>query len=77
MMDVSGEAVLDNVRRYRTIACLYRQTASFRPHQRASLLDQAQEWEDRAALELEAYFARGSQSAAYAPRRVNDWAMAA
>lgn len=80
MMYGNGEAVLENVRRYRTIASLYRQTANFRPHQRASLLDQAQEWEDRAVLELEAYFARSRQlddQIAYAPRYANNWAMAA
>ncbi|MGC2781494.1 MAG: hypothetical protein WA418_38240 [Bradyrhizobium sp.] len=53
---MNGEAVLENVRRYRTIACLYRQTAAFRPHQRDSLLAQAAEWESRAVAELEAYF---------------------
>lgn len=80
MMYVNGEAVLENVRRYRTIASLYRQTASFRPHQRASLLDQAQEWEDLAVLELETYFARGRQrdeQIPYAPRYAGGWAMAA
>jgi len=30
---MSGKAVLENVRRYRTIASLYRQTAAFRPDQ--------------------------------------------
>jgi hypothetical protein len=52
----SGEAVLAKVRRYRAIASLYRQTAAFRPHQRWSLLDQAEEWERLAVNELEAYF---------------------
>lgn len=56
-MTMNGEAVLENVRRYRTIASLYRQTAAFRPHQRWSLLEQAEEWESRAVSELEAYFA--------------------
>jgi len=28
---MSGKAVSENVRRYRTIASLYRQTAAFRP----------------------------------------------
>jgi uncharacterized protein YijF (DUF1287 family) len=50
------EAVLENVRRYRAIASLYRQTAAFRPMQKWSLLDQAEEWEHRAVVELEAYF---------------------
>jgi hypothetical protein len=53
---MNGNAVLENVRRYRTIASLYRQTAAFRPLQRGSLLGQAQEWERRAVSELEAYF---------------------
>jgi len=53
---MSGNAVLENVRRYRAIASLYRQTAAFRPSQRPSLLQQAFEWEDRAVLELEAHF---------------------
>jgi hypothetical protein len=52
----SVTAVSENVRRYRTIASLYRQTAAFRPHQRLSLLDQAEIWEHRAVVELEAYF---------------------
>ncbi|MGJ5094942.1 hypothetical protein ACQR18_22910 [Bradyrhizobium oligotrophicum] len=55
-MMMNGEAVLENVRRYRTIASLYRQTAAFRPHQRDSLLAQAAEWESRAVAELEDYF---------------------
>ena len=55
-MSMNGEAVLENVRRYRTVASLYRQTATFRPHQRVSLLAQAAEWESRAVAELEAYF---------------------
>ncbi|MGJ5175249.1 hypothetical protein ACQR16_10250 [Bradyrhizobium oligotrophicum] len=55
-MIMNGEAVMENVRRYRTIASLYRQTAAFRPHQRDSLLAQAAEWECRAVAELEAYF---------------------
>jgi hypothetical protein len=53
---VSGKAILENVRRYRAIASLYRQTAAFRPHQRLSLLEQAGEWETRALAELESYF---------------------
>jgi hypothetical protein len=55
---MNGNAVLENVRRYRTIASLYRQTAAFRPLQRGSLLGQAEEWERRAVAELEAYFGR-------------------
>jgi hypothetical protein len=54
---MNGEAILENVRRYRAIASLYRQTAAFRPGQSWSLLDQAKEWECRALSELENYFA--------------------
>ena len=53
---MNGEAVLENVRRYRAIASLYRQTAAFRPLQRCSLLGQAEQWEHRAVSELETYF---------------------
>ena len=53
---MSGKAILENVRRYRAIASLYRQTAAFRPLQRLSLLEQAREWEDRALAELEIHF---------------------
>jgi hypothetical protein len=53
---MSGKAILENVRRYRAIASLYRQTATFRPLQRLSLLEQAREWESRALAELEGYF---------------------
>ena len=49
-------AILENVRRYRTIASLYRQTAAFRPIHSCSLLAQAKEWEHRAVAELEAYY---------------------
>jgi hypothetical protein len=52
----SGKAVMENVRRYRAIASLHRQTAAFRPAQRWSLLDQAEQWERLAIAELEAYF---------------------
>lgn len=58
---MNGNAVLENVRRYRTIASLYRQTAAFRPLQRGSLLGEAEAWEHRAVDELEAYF-RGYDS---------------
>ncbi|MDE5442991.1 hypothetical protein GWG65_16320 [Bradyrhizobium sp. CSA207] len=54
---MNGQAILENVRRYRGIASLYRQTAVFRPSQSWSLLEQAGEWEARALRELEAYFA--------------------
>ena len=53
---MSGQAVMENVRRYRAIASLYRQTAAFRPLQSFSLMEQAREWERRAVAELEAYF---------------------
>jgi hypothetical protein len=53
---MSGMAILENVRRYRTIASLYRQTASFRPAQKWSLLAQAYEYERLAITELEAHF---------------------
>ncbi len=60
---MSGNAILENVRRYRAIASLYRQTAAFRPSQRLSLLERAIEWEDRALAELEAHFASRQPSA--------------
>lgn len=53
---MSAKAILENVRRYRTIASLCRQTASFRPTQKWTLLEQAFEWERLAITELEAYF---------------------
>jgi hypothetical protein len=53
---MSGKAVFENVRRYRTIASLYRQTAAFRPDQKCSLLAQAYEYERLAVAELEAHF---------------------
>ena len=62
---MSGNAILENVRRYRATASLYRQTASFRPNQRLSLLEQALEWESRALAELEAHF--GSREAGPSP----------
>ncbi|MCS3761238.1 hypothetical protein [Bradyrhizobium centrosematis] len=51
---MNGHAILENVRRYRGIASLYRQTAAFRPGQSWSLLEQAKDWEERALSELEA-----------------------
>ena len=53
---MNGLAIMENVRRYRTIASLYRQTAAFRPLHNGSLLAQAREWEHRAVAELEAYY---------------------
>lgn len=61
-MIVSGIAVLENVCKYRAIASLYRQTASFRPPRRLSLLEQAQEWERLALAELESYFSASGGS---------------
>jgi hypothetical protein len=55
-MPVSGEAVMEKVRRYRAVASLWRQTATFRPDQRWSLLEQAERWEKLAVAELETYF---------------------
>jgi hypothetical protein len=55
-MRKNGEAVMENVRRYRAIASLYRRTAAFRPLQSCSLLRQADEWEHLAVAELENYF---------------------
>jgi hypothetical protein len=70
-MHTNREAVLENVRRYRAIASLYRQTAAFRPLQKWSLLDQAEEWEHRAVVELEAYFdARDSMACNMQPQRI-------
>ena len=53
---MNGKAILENVRKYRAIASLYRQTAAFRPLQRLTLLEQARDWEERALTELEAHF---------------------
>ena len=66
---MSGKAVLENVRRYRTIASLYRQTAAFRPDQKCSLLAQAHEYERLAVAELEAHFT--------IPANASRWEMAA
>jgi hypothetical protein len=63
-MLINGEAILENVRRYRAIASLHRQTAAFRPGQRWSLLDQAEHWEHMAIVELETYFAARAARAA-------------
>ena len=60
---MSKEAILENVRRFRTIASLYRQTAAFRPDQSWSLLGQAKDWEYRALAELETYFKGSTQPA--------------
>jgi hypothetical protein len=55
-MRTSAEIILQNVRRYRATASLYRQTAAFRPLQKWSLLEQAERWERLALSELEDYF---------------------
>ena len=66
---MSRKSVLENVRRYRTIASLYRQTAAHRPDQKWSLLGQAYEWERLAMTELEANF--------IIPASASQWEMAA
>jgi len=66
-MRADRKAVLENVRRYRVIASLYRQTAAFRPLQRWSLMAQAEEWERLAIEELEAYFDEESYRASDVP----------
>ena len=53
---MSGNSVLENVRLYRSIASICRQTAVFRPAQKWSLLAQAYEYERLAITELEADF---------------------
>jgi hypothetical protein len=53
---MSGKSVLENVRRYRAIASLCRQTAAFRPDQKWSLLAQAFEYERLARTKLEDQF---------------------
>jgi hypothetical protein len=58
---MSGMAVLENVRRCRAIASLYRQTAAFKPVQSASLLDRAEEWDQVALAQLESYFWRAER----------------
>lgn len=49
---MSENAIRENVRRYRTIASLYRQAAAFRPSQKWTLLAQAYEYERLAMTEL-------------------------
>ena len=66
---MSAKAILENVRRYRTIASLCRQTASFRPAQKWTLLEQAFEWERLAMTELDTYFT--------GPGTGSQWGMAA
>jgi hypothetical protein len=73
---------MEDVRRYRAIASLYRRTAAFRPLQSCSLLRQAEEWEQLAVAELEAYFnvrdrAVGDMRAGFPPRGATRWDMVA
>jgi hypothetical protein len=71
-MHMTGQAVPENVRRYRAIASLYRQTAALRPLQKWSVLAQAEEWEHRAVLEREAYFeARDKKSCNLQPQHIS------
>jgi hypothetical protein len=58
-MHNQGQTVQEKVRRYRAIASLCRQTAAFRPLQRRSLLQRAEEWH-AAVKELEGYFDRST-----------------
>ena len=55
-MVMNGQIVMENVRRYRAIASLCRQTAALRPLQKWSLLEQAERWDRLAVAELEDYF---------------------
>jgi hypothetical protein len=66
---MSNEAVLENVRRYRAVASLYRQTAAFRPSQRESLLIEATRWENLALSELEGYLAVCEGAQGVGPKR--------
>jgi hypothetical protein len=66
---MSKNAVLENVRRYRAVASLYRQTAAFRPLQRHSLLAEAAHWEHLALSELEAYFSACGGAQRVEPKR--------
>jgi hypothetical protein len=66
---MSRNAVLENVRRYRAVASLFRQTAAFRPIQRCSLLAEAARWEHLALSELEAYFSACSGTELVEPKR--------
>jgi hypothetical protein len=66
---MGNKAVLENVRRYRAVASLYRQTAAFRPGQRHSLLAEAERWEHLALSELEAYFSACGETQRVEPKR--------
>src|SRR5258708_26407755 len=56
VMRVSGESILEKVRRYRATASLYRQTAAFRPLQKGSLLEQPDRWDLLPVAEIDDYF---------------------
>ena len=58
---MSGMSVLENVSRCRAIASLYRRTAAFKPLQKSSLLDRAEEWDQVALAQLESYFWRAER----------------
>src|SRR5947207_4923202 len=60
LMVMDGQIVMENVRRYRAIASLCRQTAALRPLQKWSLLDQAEGWE-RLAVEEASFIVCNSQ----------------
>jgi hypothetical protein len=66
---MSNKAILENVRRYRAVASLCRQTAAFRPIQRHSLLAEAARWEHLALSELEAYFSACGNTELVEPKR--------
>jgi hypothetical protein len=66
---MSNKSVLENVRRYRAVASLYRQTAAFRPVQRHSLLAEAAHWEHLALSELEGYFSACGGAQSVEPKR--------
>jgi hypothetical protein len=66
---MSSNAVLENVRRYRAVASLYRQTAAFRPTRRSSLLAEAERWEHLAVSELEAHFSACGGAQGVEPKR--------
>jgi hypothetical protein len=66
---MSRSAVLENVRRYRAIASLFRQTAAFRPSQRQSLVTEAERWEHLALSELEVYFSTHGEAERVEPKR--------
>jgi hypothetical protein len=54
-------SILENVSWCRAIASLYRRTAAFKPLQKSSLLDRAEEWDQVALAQLESYFWRAER----------------